>query len=160
MGNLFLLRALITGSQSGSSHLQGFFGNVYTNPKSFRTSCDIQASLLSIVWETDLPLYTWGPVYYRDRFLTETHSEPSVSHLPYNRNRDSSIEIGPWQKPTLCSDLVWDDLITLLVWVDKENSIEFSFAFCTILIHILYLLLFTKFHISLLSHPLLHPLIF
>ena len=29
----------------------------------------------------------------------------------------------------ICSNLVWDDLITLLVWVDKENSIEFSFAF-------------------------------
>ena len=101
MGNLFLLRALLTGSQSGSSHLQGFFGNVYTNPKFFRTSCDTWTSLLSMVWETDLFLYTWGPAYYRDRSLTETHSEPSVSHLSCNRNRDSSIEIGPWQKPTL-----------------------------------------------------------
>ena len=24
-----------------------------------------------------------------------------------------------------CSDLAWDDLITLQVWVDKENSMEF-----------------------------------
>jgi len=36
------------GSQSGSSHFQGFFINVYTNLKSFRTSYDTQASLLSI----------------------------------------------------------------------------------------------------------------
>jgi len=34
-------------SQSGSSYLQGFFRNVYTNLKSFKTSCDTQASLLS-----------------------------------------------------------------------------------------------------------------
>ena len=47
------------GSQSGSSHLQGFFRLVYTNLKSFRTSCDTQASLLSLFWETDLLLYTW-----------------------------------------------------------------------------------------------------
>ena len=69
------------GSQSGSSHLQGFFRLVYTNLKSFRTSCDTQASLLPLFWETDLPLYAWGPAYYRDRSLTETHSEPSVSLL-------------------------------------------------------------------------------
>ena len=77
------------GSQSGSSHLQGFFRLVYTNLKSFRTSCDIQASLLSLFWETDLPLYAWGPAYYRDRSLTETHSKPSVSLLSFYRNRDS-----------------------------------------------------------------------
>jgi len=76
-------------SQSGSSHLQGFFRNVYTNLKSFRTSCDTQASLLSSFWETDLLLYVWGPAYYRDRFLTETHSEPSVSLLSFYRNRDT-----------------------------------------------------------------------
>jgi len=35
------------GSQSGSSYLQGFSKNVYTNLKSFRTSYDTQASLLS-----------------------------------------------------------------------------------------------------------------
>ena len=77
------------GSQSGSSHLQGFFSNVYTNLKSFRTSCDTQASLLSSFWETDLPLYAWGPAYYRDRSLTETCSEPSVSLLSFYRNRDT-----------------------------------------------------------------------
>ena len=33
-----------------------------------------------------------------------------------------------------CSDLVWDDLITLLVWVDKKNLIEFLL----IAIHYLY----------------------
>ena len=27
------------------------------------------------------------------------------------------------------SDLAWDDLDTLLIWVDKENSIEFPFDF-------------------------------
>jgi len=36
------------GSQSSFSHLQGFFRLVYTNLKSFRTSCDAQASLLSL----------------------------------------------------------------------------------------------------------------
>ena len=58
-----------------------------------------------------------------------------------------------------CSDLAWDDLIALLVWVDKENSIEFSFVCYTLLIHILYLPLFIKSHMSPLSHPLLCPLI-
>jgi len=77
------------GSQSGSSHLQGFFRLFYTNVKSFRTSCDTQASLLSLFWETDLPLYVWGPAYYRDRSLTETHSEPSVSLLSFYRDRDT-----------------------------------------------------------------------
>jgi len=76
-------------SQSGSSHLQGFFRLVCTNLKSFRTSCDAQASLLSLFWETDLPLYAWGPAYYRDRSLTETHSEPSVSLLSFYRNRNT-----------------------------------------------------------------------
>jgi len=77
------------GSQSSSSHLQGFFRNVYTNLKSFRTSCDTQASLLSSFWETNLSLYAWGPAYYRDRSLTETHSKPSVSLLSFYRNRDT-----------------------------------------------------------------------
>ena len=49
-----------------------------------------------------------------------------------------------------CSDLAWGNLITLLVWVDKENSIEFSFDYSTLLIHILCLLLFINSHISLL----------
>ena len=39
--------------------------------------------------ETDLPLYTWGLAYYRDRSLTQTHSEPSVSLLSFYRNRDT-----------------------------------------------------------------------
>jgi len=76
-------------SQSGSNHLQGFFRLVYTNMKSFRTSCDTQAGLLSLFWGTDLPLYAWGPAYYRDRSLIETHSEPSVSLLSFYRNRDT-----------------------------------------------------------------------
>jgi len=77
------------GSQSGSSHLQGFFRLVYTNLKSFRTSCDTQAGLLSLFLETDLLLYAWGLAYYRDRSLTGTHSEPSVSLLSFYRNRDT-----------------------------------------------------------------------
>ena len=77
------------GSQSSSSHLQGFFRNFYTNLKSFRTSCDTQASLLSSFWETDLSLYAWDPPYYRDRSLTEIHSKPSVSLLSFYRNRDT-----------------------------------------------------------------------
>jgi len=77
------------GSQSGSSHLQGFFRNVYTNLKSFRTSCDTQASLLLSFWETDLSLYAWSPAYYRERSLTKTHSELSVSLLSFYRNRDT-----------------------------------------------------------------------
>jgi len=76
-------------SQSGSSHLQGFFRNVYTNLKFFRTSYDTQASLLSLFWETDFSLYAWGLAYYRDRSLTETHSEPSVSLLSFYRNKDT-----------------------------------------------------------------------
>jgi len=28
-----------------------------------------------------------------------------------------------------CSNLAWDDLITLQVWVNKKNSIEFLFDF-------------------------------
>jgi len=83
------------GSQSGFSHLQGFFRNVYTNLKSFRTSCDIQASLLSSFWETDLFLYTWGLAYYKDRSLTKIHSEPSVSLLSFYRNRDTLNALEP-----------------------------------------------------------------
>ena len=45
-------------------------------------------------------------------------------------------------------------LITL-VWVNKKNLIEFPFDYCTLLIHILYLLLFIKFYTSLLSYFLL-----
>jgi len=44
----------------------------------------------------------------------------------------------------------------LLVQVDKENSIEFLFNCYILLIHILYLLLFIKFHTSPLSHSLSH----
>ena len=58
-----------------------------------------------------------------------------------------------------CSNLAWDNLITLLVWVDKENSIEFPFICCTLLIHILYLHLFVKSCMSPLSHSLSCPLI-
>ena len=42
----------------------------------------------------------------------------------------------------------------LLVQVDKENSIEFSFNCYILLIHILYLLLFIKSCASLLNHSL------
>jgi len=46
-----------------------------------------------------------------------------------------------------CNDLAWDDLTTLLVWVNKENSIEFSFNFCTLLIHLLHSLYTTFPHL-------------
>jgi len=38
-----------------------------------------------------------------------------------------------------CKTLNGDDLDPLLVWVDKENSIEFSFDCYTLLVYILYL---------------------
>jgi len=52
-------------------------------------------------------------------------------------------------------NLDYDTLELLLVQVDKKNSIEFPFDCCTLLIHILYLLLFIKSHTSFLSHSLL-----
>ena len=39
----------------------------------------------------------------------------------------SLIILGWGEKKDYCSDLAWDDLITLQVQVDKENSIEFPF---------------------------------
>jgi len=68
--------------------------------KSFSTSCDTQASLLLLFWETDLPLYVWGPAYYRDKSLTETYSEPSVSLLSFYKNRN--ILIAP-------TNLIWNE---------------------------------------------------
>jgi len=50
-------------------------------------------------------------------------------------------------------NLDWDILELLLVWVDKENLIEFSFDYSTLLIHILCLLLFMNSHVSLLVIP-------
>ena len=47
-------------------------------------------------------------------------------------------------------DLDWDVLELLLVWVDKENSIEFPFNCGTLLIYFLCLLLFINSHASLL----------
>jgi len=41
--------------------------------------------------QQDLPLYTWDLAYYRDRSLTETHSEPSASLLSFYKNRDTPI---------------------------------------------------------------------
>ena len=49
-----------------------------------------------------------------------------------------------------CKDLDWDILELLLVWVDKENSIEFPFNCGTLLIYFLCLLLFINSHTSLL----------
>ena len=56
----------------------------------------------------------------------------------------------------LYKNLDCNALKLLLVWVDKKNSIESSFDCYTLLIHILYLLLFIKFHTSSLSHSLLY----
>jgi len=53
-----------------------------------------------------------------------------------------------------CKNLGQDALELLLVQVDKENSMEFSFDFGTLLIHILCLLLFTKSHASPLGHSI------
>ena len=39
---------------------------------------------------------------------------------------------------THCSNLAWDDLITLQVQVNKENLIESSFISCTLLIQLLH----------------------
>ena len=43
-----------------------------------------------------------------------------------------------------CSDLAWDDLTALLVWVDKKNSVEFLFNFIYYLYiyYMAYMLLF------------------
>ena len=53
-----------------------------------------------------------------------------------------------------CKNLDDDALDLLLVQVDKENSIEFLFVCCTLLIHFLYLLLLAKFCTSLSSYSL------
>ena len=47
-----------------------------------------------------------------------------------------------------CKNLGQDALELLLVQVDKKNSMEFSFDFGTLLIHVLHLLLFTKSYTS------------
>ena len=59
-----------------------------------------------------------------------------------------------------CSDLAWDDLITLQVQVDKKNSIEFPFDS----VHYLYnyymvcALLFHTYHVTLSCDMILwHP---
>jgi len=84
-------------------------------------------------------------------------------HQPRVDLYESKSEQGPrqtvlkkWLIEFWCSDLARDDLITLLVRVDKENSIEFPFVCCTLFIHILYLSLFIKSHMSPLSHSPSH----
>ena len=52
-----------------------------------------------------------------------------------------------------CKDLDWDVLELLLVWVDKENSMEFSFDYGILLIYLLCLLLFINSYTSLLVIP-------
>ena len=54
---------------------------------------------------------------------------------------------------TLCKDLDWDILELFLVQVDKENLMEFSFDYSTLLIHLLCLLLFINSCASLLVVP-------
>jgi len=56
----------------------------------------------------------------------------------------------------MCKNLDCDILELLLVWVDKENSIEFSFDYYILLIHTLYLLIFIKSYASSLSYSLLY----
>jgi len=89
------------------------------------------------------------------------HSGPELCHPGTKENErvswqgsvmsSANKEIKFW-----CKNLDWDTLEPLLVQVDKENSIEFSFDYCILLIHILYLLLFIKSHASLLSYSFSH----
>jgi len=55
-----------------------------------------------------------------------------------------------------CKNLDWNTLELLLVQVDKENSMEFSFDFGILLIYVLCLLLFMKSHASPLGHSIPH----
>ena len=59
-------------------------------------------------------------------------------------------------RSSVYSDLAWGNLITLLVQVDKENSIEFSFNCGTLLIHLLCLLLFKNSCTSPFGHSILY----
>ena len=59
-----------------------------------------------------------------------------------------------------CKDLGWNALELLLVWVDKENSIEFPFVFCTVLIYIfVFTLIYKVLHVSFESFPVVHLVI-
>ena len=54
-----------------------------------------------------------------------------------------------------CKALDYDNLGLLLVWVDKENLIEFLFVCYTLLIHIsVFTLIYKVLHISFESFPL------
>jgi len=55
-----------------------------------------------------------------------------------------------------CKNLDWNTLELLLVQVDKENLMEFSFDFGILLIYVLCLLLFMKSHASPLGHSIPH----
>jgi len=66
---------------------------------------------------------------------------------------DEGIEF--WYKALGC-----DNLGLLLVWVDKENSIEFSFICYTLLIYVsVFTLVYKVLHVSFESFPLVHPLV-
>jgi len=59
--------------------------------------------------------------------------------LIYMRVRVSKVQGGHCSRSRIkfwCKDLGRDALELLLVRVDKENSIEFPFVFCTVLIYI------------------------
>jgi len=65
-------------SQSGSSHLQGFFRNVYTNLKSFRTSCDTQASLI----DTELSVFYMYLSNNSTRYISTDNVQEMINYLP------------------------------------------------------------------------------
>jgi len=77
------------------------------------------------------------------------------SYDAYQRNKNHTEALA-----VVYSDLGWNNLITLLVWVDKENSIEFPFNCCILLIHILvFTFIYKVLHISFKSFSLVYSLI-
>ena len=78
--------------------------------------------------------------------------------LIYMRVRVSKVQGGQCSRSGIefwYKDLGRDALELLLVWVDKENSIEFLFVFCTVLIHIfVFTLIYKVLRVSFESFPL------
>jgi len=87
-------------------------------------------------------------------FLLYTRTRERGADLVDNKAKEELTSLVAYNIIQLwCSNLAWDDLIALLVWVDKENSIEFSFDYGTLLIHLLCLFLFINSHAPLLVVP-------
>jgi len=117
----------------GLYKVSGITGSRLAEVLDFRGNYGVDISLLQL----------WGPiapVKLANQWLPElTGSQADTSIL------DSLFGTGE-----ACKDLDWDVLELLLVWVDKENSMEFSFDYGTLLIHLLCLLLFINSCASLL----------